>query len=106
MNSYPFDQIKNQLGLVQAFTINKWGGNIEIHFLIYPDLKELCKFEFLDCNEILIQNYNSSTTKNVSDVIGFKIGLPDHQEKAILTANDFEILISYKSVHWDMLTSS
>lgn len=106
MNDYSFDQIKKQLGLVQTLAIDKWGANVEIIFLMFPELKELCKFEFLECNEILIQNYKSSTTTHVSDIIGFTIGLPNHQKKAILTTNDFKILIIYKSVRWFPIISS
>jgi hypothetical protein len=96
-----FSEIKNRLLIVQSISFQDWCASIEIVFQVAPEFQHRCKFVFQNCKAIEIENYNSETTGSLTDVIGFSIGLSQYLEKAVLTTNDFEIAITYKSVKWE-----
>ena len=96
-----FDMEKLERGawLVERVEIVKWGTEVVVHGIFYPDLPDTTKFQmvFKSCQLTTWETIeNEFDDRNVeADVIGFDVYLEEKGKRAVISTDLFELAITY-----------
>jgi hypothetical protein len=85
--------------LVERVEIIKWGTEVVVHGIFYPDLPDTTKFQlnFKNCQLTTWETIeNEFDARNVeADVIGFDVYHEDKSNRAVINTDLFELTITY-----------
>lgn len=86
--------------LLQTVEITRWGHDYRFGLKLLNDEAVRCYLIFEDVREVHWESISPETDERdtLLDVMGFEMGEPNHQKRALIYTDVFELLLTYGSM--------